>query len=333
MATFAGRWKTMKSDDLVLGIDGGGTKTVAWLGVHSSQGGSTIVGRGRAGPANPQAVGFPAATDNLAQAIGRAFEHAGIEVGPVAAAVLALAGSDRDENRRVFSDWAKQRRLADRFRIVHDALPVLAAGSPEGWGVALIGGTGSLAYGRNRGGQEARAGGWGFLFGDEGSGYSIGVAGLRAAAKSADGRGDPTMLLDVFLEHLNLTRPEQLVRSVYAIAYDRRAIAQLAELVSQVAAADDRVAQRILDDAASELATMVAAVARKLGFSGARFPLALAGGVLLGESGLRNRLESRMTSLGLETQSITQVAEPVTGSVLLAREDATAGWPGSSGSA
>ena len=310
----------MKSDDLVLGIDGGGTKTVAWLGVYPSQGEPTIVGRGRAGPANPQAVGFPAATDNLARAIGRAFEQARVEVGPVAAAVLALAGSDRDENRRVFSDWANQRHLAARFRIVHDAVAVLAAGSPEGWGVALIGGTGSLAYGQSPDGQEARAGGWGFLFGDEGSGYAIAVAGLRAAAKSADGRGEPTLLLDVFLEHLNLTRPEQLVRAVYPIAYDRRAIAQLAELVTQVAAADDRVAQRILDDAASELATMVAAVAAKLEFPGSQFPLALAGGILLGESGLRERLDSCMASLGLQPESVTPVAEPVAGAVLLARE-------------
>ena len=315
----------MKSDDLVLGMDGGGTKTVAWLGVRGPEGGPTMVGRGRAGPANPQAVGFPAATDNLARAIGRAFEQAGIEVGPVAAAVLGLAGSDRDENRRVFSDWANRRRLAERFRIVHDGLPVLAAGSSEGWGIALIGGTGSLAYGRTADGQEARAGGWGFLFGDEGSGYGIAVAGLRAAAKSADGRGEPTRLLDAFLEHLNLMRPEQLVRSVYAIAYDRREIARLAELVTRVAAADDPVAGGILDDAASELAAMVGAVATKLNFSGRRFPLALAGGVLLGETGLRNRLESCMASLGLQATSVVPVFEPVVGAVLLACRNAADG--------
>ena len=313
----------MRSNELVLGIDGGGTKTVAWLGVHSSKGGPAIVGRGRGGPANPQAIGFPAATENLDQAIGQAFGRAGIEVGPVAAAVLGLAGSDRDENRRVFSDWANQRCLADRFRIVHDALPVLAAGSPEGWGVALIAGTGSFAYGRSADGQETRAGGWGFLFGDEGSGYGIAVNGLRAAAKAADGRGESTRLLDAFLEHLNLARSQELVRAVYAIAYDRRAIAQLAELVTRVAAADDPVAQGILDDAGSELATMVSAVATKLEFPGGRFPLALTGGVLLAESGLRDRLENYMASRGLHPQSITPVAEPVAGAVLLAQEDVT----------
>ena len=326
-AISAGRSKTMRSDDLVLGIDGGGTKTVAWLGVHSSEGEMAILGRGRAGPANPQAVGFPAATDNLAQAVAWAFERAGVEPGPVAAAVLALAGSDRDENRRVFSNWARQRRLAKRFRIVHDALPVLAAGSPEGWGVALIAGTGSLAYGRSAGGREVRAGGWGFLFGDEGSGYGIAVAGLRVAAQAADGRSKPTQLLDAFLRHFMLSQPEELVRAVYEIAGNRREIARLAEIVTQVAAAGDPVAQDVLDNAASELATMVATVAGRLKFLDGQYPLALTGGALIAENGLRDRLESRMLSLGLAPRSIAPVAEPVTGAVLLAQEDARNGGP------
>ena len=77
----------------------------------------------------------------------------------MAAAVLAGAGSDREENRRAFREWAHDRRLADRFQVVHDAVPVLAAGTPDGWGVALISGTGSLAYGRTADGRTARAGG------------------------------------------------------------------------------------------------------------------------------------------------------------------------------
>ncbi|MGM0486613.1 MAG: N-acetylglucosamine kinase [Planctomycetota bacterium] len=314
----------MKIEDLVLGIDGGGTKTVAWLGTRPATEDSLVVGRGRAGPANPQAVGFPTATDNLGHAISQAFENADIEVRPVAAAVLGLAGSDREENRRRFSDWAATRGLAKRFRIVHDALPVLVAGSPGGWGVALISGTGSLAYGRTPGGQEARAGGWGFLFGDEGSGYSIAVAGLRAAAKSADGRGPPTRLLDAFQEHLNLIEPEQLVGAVYPTASDRRAVAQLAELVTQVAATEDPVAGGILDHAASELADMVSSVANRLELKGSSFPLALSGGMLLGDVGLRSRLETRLNSLALRAEPITPVNEPVAGALLLARHDAAA---------
>ena len=172
----------MQSDELVLGIDGGATKTVAWLALRSGGGEPSVVGRGAAGPANPQAIGFDEALGNLDQAIAAAFDDAGVKPGPLASAVLALAGWDREQNRQVLRRWAEKRCLASRLRMVHDALPVLVAGSPEGWGVALISGTGSFAFGQSRDGRSTRAGGWGYLFGDEGSGYAIALAGLRAAA-------------------------------------------------------------------------------------------------------------------------------------------------------
>ena len=118
------------------------------------------------------------ARQNLTGAVAAAFATAGIPRHAVASAVLAAAGSDGEEIRRAFSDWAEEVSLAVRFQVVLDAWPVLAAGTPDGWGIALISGTGSLAFGRAANGRTARAGGWGFLFGDEGSGYAIAVAGL-----------------------------------------------------------------------------------------------------------------------------------------------------------
>ncbi|MFH1266067.1 MAG: BadF/BadG/BcrA/BcrD ATPase family protein [Planctomycetota bacterium] len=312
----------MQSDRLVLGIDGGATKTVAWLALCDSEGKPSVVGRGMAGPANPQATGFPEALRNLDQAIAAALNEAGAKPGPLAAAVLALAGSDRDENRQVLHRWAEKRRLARRFRVVHDALPVLVAGSPEGWGVALIAGTGSLAFGQTRDGQTTRAGGWGFLFGDEGGGYAIALAGLQAAAKSADGRAPATQLLAALLERLDLKEPQQLIPAVYRMAADRAKIASLADAVTTTADQGDATAQRILDDAANELATMVAAVAQKLGFSGDPFPLALAGGVLLGSQRLRAGLENHVNSLGLRPKPIAVVKDPVAGAVKLAQAEA-----------
>lgn len=312
----------MPSEDLVLGIDGGATKTVAWLATRSGAPEPSLVGRGAAGPANPQAVGFDEALGNLDGAVAGAFQQAAVDPGPVAAAVLALAGSDRDENRRVLRRWAEDRRLAARFRVVHDALPVLVAGSPDGWGIALISGTGSLAFGRTRDGRSARAGGWGYLFGDEGSGYAIALAGLRAAAKKADGRGPDTGLLDALVGRLGLQKPQSLIPAVYRMAADRAAIASLADAVTSTAQQGDAVAGQILDDAARELAAMVAAVANKLGWSETPFPLALAGGLVLASSVLQNRLEAHVNSLGLAAAPVTNVPEPVLGAVKLAQADA-----------
>jgi N-acetylglucosamine kinase-like BadF-type ATPase len=303
---------------LVLGIDGGGSKTVAWLAGDSA----AIVGRGTAGASNFQAVGFEAALASLDRAVAAAFEDARLAPAPVAAAVVALAGCDREENRQVLIHWAEDRRLARRFRVVHDAIPVLAAGTPEGWGVALISGTGSLAFGQDRERRSARAGWWGYLFGDEGSAYAIALAGLRAAAKAADGRGPATQLVEAFLDRLRLARPEQLVAAVYRIAEDRAAIAALAEVVLATAEAGDAAAGGILDRSAEELAAMVAAVAERLSFPAGSFALALAGGMLLAGQRLRTGLASRLAALGPGPSPVTLVPEPVAGAVRLAQSEA-----------
>jgi len=312
----------MPGDQFVLGIDGGGTKTVAWLARRFPPAEQSALGRGSAGASNPQAVGFAKAIENLNRAIAAAFADARVKSGPVAAAVLALAGSDRPENRRVLTRWAEDHRLADRFCVVSDALPVLIAGSPDGWGVALIAGTGSFAFGQSRHGRSSRAGGWGFLFGDEGSSYAVALAGLRAAAKSADGRAPATGLLDALLDRLGLQEPQDLVTSVYRIAADRAAVASLGGVVTSTAAQGDPTAQRILDEAASELAAMVAAVARKLDLAGGPFPLAVAGGLLLGSRNLQDGLEAQIASMGLRPDPIAGVIDPVLGAVKLAQAEA-----------
>jgi N-acetylmuramic acid 6-phosphate etherase len=311
----------MENDQLVLGIDGGATKTVAWLARPTGEGEPSIVGRGAAGPANPHAVGFDVALANLDRAIAAAFDDAGLSAGPVAAAVLGLAGSGRDENRQVLHRWAEGRRLARRFRVVHDALPVLVAGSPEGWGVALISGTGSFAFGQTRVGRSERAGGWGYLLGDEGSGYQIALAGLRAAAQSADGRAPATRLLDALVRRLGVREPLELITAVQRMAGDRAQIASLADVVTEAADEGDALAQRILDGAAADLAGMVAAVARRLGFSDGTFPLALAGGVLLASERLQTGLEGRLAAQGVRPASVAVVSEPVLGAVRLAQMD------------
>ncbi len=307
----------LPSDDLVLGIDGGGTKTSAWIAWCRNDGELAVVGRGSAGGSNPQAVGLARALENLGEAVEAARREAGAG-GPLAAAVLGLAGSDRAEVREPILRWAEQHQIAQQFRVEHDALPVLAAGSAETWGVALISGTGSLAFGRNRQGQTARAGGWGFLLGDEGSGFAIAQAGLRAAFRASDGRGPATRLLDDLLTRLGCDQPTDLIPPLYRMAGDPAAIAGLAPWVLEAAAANDAAAKSILAEAGRELGAMVAAVAARLGFGGETFPLATAGGVLLANPALAEALQAALVELGLCVWPVTPVPHPVTGAVRLA---------------
>jgi N-acetylmuramic acid 6-phosphate etherase len=307
------------SSRVALGIDGGGSKTVAWLSRCDDAGRWTIVGRGAGGPSNPQAVGFAAAFQNLDRAVDGAFADARIQSAEVAAACGALAGAEREADRRQVEQWAKGRKLARTLQLVHDALPLLAAGTPQGWGIALIAGTGSFAFGLNEQGQSARAGGWGYLLGDEGSGYIIALAALKAAAQAADGRAPATRLLERFMQKFNIPRPLDLIGVVYQGKVDRPTIAAWSDLVFEEADAGDDVAQQIVAHAARELAQTVAAVGRQIGLKGRDFPLAASGGLLIHHAAYRRQLADELLVAGYRADPIGIVAEPVAGAVVLAQ--------------
>ena len=303
---------------LVLGVDGGGTKTAAWLAAAHPDDSNEILGRGTAGPGNPRAVGFETAQRNILTAIAAAFEDAKLGHQPVAVACFGLAGAGRPEEQQRIKHWAHEQKIAPRMLVVGDAEPVLAAAAPDNVGIALICGTGSLAWGRNAKGIVARTGGWGYLIGDEGSGYAIAVAGLRAAMQAADGRGPATTLLTEFQRHLAIERPEQIIDRIYDSAKTRRQIAELAAIVFAAAEHDD-VARELLIHAAADLATMVKSLATRLGFSRNAYRLALAGGVLIHQPTFRQMLLDELARMQVEPETSTLVAEPVRGAIELAR--------------
>ena len=216
----------MRPDDLVLGVDGGGSKTIAWLANCDTNDQAHVIGIGRAGPSNCRSVPVAQASENLDRAIDSAFDDAKLTRMPVAGACVSLAGADRILEQQQFRSWAALRNLANRLTITNDAIPVLYAASNDGTGIALISGTGSFAFGRNPSGETARCGGWGGLFGDEGSGYHIALACLRAASRAADGRGPQTILLPRTLEHFGITEPSELIPIVYSAKIDRPTIAR-----------------------------------------------------------------------------------------------------------
>ncbi len=314
----------LPNDELVLGIDGGGSKTVAWIARCQAGDELTVVGRGVSGGSNPQAVGLKAAMASLSQAVEAARSQAGAGPGPLAAAFVGLAGSGRAEIQEPVLRWAEEHQVARCCRVDHDALSVLAAEPIAGWGVALISGTGSMAFGLDRQGRTARAGGWGFLLGDEGSGYAIARAGLRAAAQAADGRGSATRLLGAFLMRLECRQPADLISTVHRIVGDPGAVAALAPVVLEAAASADAVARAIVVQAGCDLAAMVAAVAEKLGFGGGPFPLAMTGGVLLADSLLRQSLKSSLAERDLHPEPVVPVPDPVAGALRLAAQLRTA---------
>ncbi len=300
---------------LALGIDGGGTHTVALLAAATADK-WTIVGRGTAGPSNLQVVGNERALTALDEAVNAAFRAAGIPRNSVACACLGLAGADRADDQIVIREWAERVGLAKRVDVTNDAAILLAAGTPQGCGLALIAGTGSFAFGRSTDGWRARAGGWGYLLGDEGSAYAVVLAGLQAVARAADGRGPATRLTERFLKQLGLNQPQELIAAVYRSGRSRADLAALAPLVLEEAEADE-VARGIVEREARELARAGETVVRQLRWEGP-IPLALAGGLLLGSEVYRQRVLDALTSFGVAPGPITLVDEPAQGGVQLA---------------
>lgn len=308
----------MNSADLLIGVDGGGSKTVAWLATRDDLTERGVIGRGLAGASNLQAVGFAVATAHLEQAIDAAFADAKRTRRRVASACIGLAGAGRENDRTSIQQWAARRDLAVQTTISNDALPVLYAGTPDGWGVALVSGTGSFAFGRTAAGVTGRCGGWGPLFGDEGSGYAIALAGLRAAAQAADGRSDETMLLERFLRHFNLSDPGELVSTIYVPTFARSDIARLAGIVFAASDEQDPVAVGIIRDAATVLTQIVGAVVRKLQVQDRPVPLALAGGVLLHHPKFRQLLCDELAANRLHFSPTSTVRDPVAGALTIA---------------
>jgi N-acetylglucosamine kinase-like BadF-type ATPase len=308
----------MTTPPLLLGIDGGGTKTVAWLAPLDDAANTIVLGRGQAGPGNPRAAGFETAQQNIAAAITAAYTDANLPQNTAAAACFSLAGAGREIEQRRIADWAAQQGLAQTVRVTGDAEPILAAASPDHSGVALICGTGSLAWGRNSAGQVARAGGWGYLMGDEGSAYAIARAALTAAARAADGRGPATEILAHLQREIDAKLPEELIERIYAPEMTRERLASLAKMVFD-AAKSDSVAREIVAGAAGDLAQMVATLCDRLSLPSNGYTLALSGSVILNQPALRSLLEGELIRRYREPHSISIVDDPVIGAVALAR--------------
>jgi N-acetylmuramic acid 6-phosphate etherase len=304
---------TRYDDDLVIGVDGGGSSTVALVASQSA-----ILGRGESGPSNLYAVGEARAFQALDEALAAAFVAAGRSRAKVRAAVLGLAGADRPADADIIHGWAERSGLAQHIEVINDAVLLLAAGTPDGWGVGLVAGTGSIAFSRAPDGRTARAGGWGHLLGDEGSGYGLALAGLRAAAQAADGRGPVTTLTDLFLHELGVSEPMDLIPAVYRGGRDRAALAALAPVVLEAGLQGDAIAREIVREAADQLARAVAAAATAVQLRLTDLPLAITGGTLLGSDNYRQTVLHALTKHGVRPDPVQMVHEPAEGGVRLA---------------
>lgn len=303
----------------VLGIDAGGTKTVCQLADEREQ----ILAEARGGGANLQASGEleveKVLHDVMEEAIG---DH---DVRP-AAICLGIAGVDRPEDSRVIRGIMKRIGYKARVLVVNDALVALEAGAPARSGVVVIAGTGSIAYGRNDRNEAARAGGWGYMLGDEGSGYWIGRAALRAVLREADRRGPATQLTGLLLHYYGVPRAQDLIAQVYHGSLRPAAIAALAQCVQGAFSDGDAVAIGILRSAVDQLESAALSVTRRLDLIGSEFPFVFSGGIFRAVPWLEQELGRRLPMACPRSRTALLAEEPAIGAVRLALAEARGGY-------
>jgi N-acetylglucosamine kinase-like BadF-type ATPase len=255
----------------VLGIDAGGSKTRGLLADEHGR----VIGSAHAGGANLRTHGELAVEIRLHSVAEEASGEAGVRPDAVA---VGIAGADRPDDLAIIRQILARLGFRERVLVTNDARIALVAGSPARVGLALVCGTGSIAWGQNSAREVARAGGWGWYLGDEGSGFWIGVSAVRHILRGVDGRGPRSSMEPLLYEHFKISRPEQILYAVYDDDFPRHHVALFAEKVEEAARGGDEVAAAILTEAAQELALAAATVRDRLRLDDAPYDVVLSGG-------------------------------------------------------
>ncbi len=298
-----------------LGIDGGGTRTAAWL----ADGDGKVLGRAESGPSNPLKVGFHAAEREILKVFRACLRDAGISRSAAQSILHAVcagvAGVDRRVVQRRLLAWLRRQIPAQHHLLLSDAAIALAAAVRDAPGIVVVAGTGSIAFARDHRGNVMRAGGWGIPFDDHGSGYDLGRKAVAAALRSFDGRGPQTVLVKRICRHWGLRD----IAAVTTKRIDQQQIAALFPLVMKAATEGDAVACRLCDDAARDLASLAIALLKRAGWTRRATPVVLSGGVLQSSELIRRAFARYLRRAAPRARLELLKRPPVEGALWLAR--------------
>jgi N-acetylglucosamine kinase-like BadF-type ATPase len=265
---------------LVVGVDGGGTRTRAVV-----LDGDRILGEGVAGPSNPLRVGISNGASAIREAIDKACAASFVNRDDLTAAGIGLAGVRRKDIRTRMREVLIETLGIKNIELTTDGEIALYGSTDGAPGIVVISGTGSICCGVNRQGKHVYAGGWGPVAGDEGSGSWIARRALQAVAQATDERGPKTSLTRAACEFFQVAAPDDLATAIYAPTVTNDRIAGFSKHVIEAARLGDEVARNILTEAGRELGKAAATVIRKLKMEQERFQVAFVGGVFTaGES-------------------------------------------------
>jgi N-acetylglucosamine kinase-like BadF-type ATPase len=307
-----------------LGVDGGGTNTRSMLfrapADYDAELLPRLVSEGRAEAANFHRVGIEAATKSVVTAITQACRAANISPAQITAACIGLAGVSHPDNHHKMFVAIEKAIPALHFTLETDARIALAGATAGKPGIVIIAGTGSIAYGVNKEGKVARAGGWGPTLGDEGSGTYIGRRALEAVMTAYDRRAhEETQLTEKICRFFNVKTPPELPAVIYNPDNNvTPQIAQLSKIVVETAEAGDATAIEILKDAAYELARAIKAVIEQLEMQEEEFRIGYVGGVFGADDLILQPLREEIASFAPNAKIALPIYKPALGAAKLA---------------
>jgi len=300
----------------VVGIDGGGTKTVGVLADDKG----LIHAAATTGATNPNGVGYERTEQEIKALLTELARQAPSQFSELSFLFAGMSGVDREPDKIRMSE-IYSRYLPDSCRILvdNDAVNALYSGTLGEPGVVHISGTGSITFGVNHNGERARVGGWGYLMGDEGSGFSIGRKILRAVFNEYDGHGNPTLLTNLILEQTEKTSVPDLIPLVYQHENPREIIASFSRLAVIAAEKGDAESQAILLSAGKEMGENNHHLIQKLFTEKEEMvPVVLAGGVYTNAEWYIPAIKEELARLPFKTKIILPAHTPAGGSVLAA---------------
>lgn len=306
-------------NELILAVDGGATNCRAIL--CTSDG--VVLGCAQSGPCNYQNVGLDMTVARLREVVINVVSG---RTQQLKAAVFGLAGLDTREDYRIVSaavnTMLSQLGISCENTIMDNdgMITLLGAVGPDN-GVLVIAGTGTIACGITKQGDQARAGGWGHLLDDSGSGYAIGKAALSHIMRVYDGRDCESGIVKAVLDQLMLPEPESVVNWVYSENYSIDRVAALAPAICALAEQGDWKARAILADSTQGLKSIAMAVIHRLQLQHSPFQLLLSGGLLRNTQVFRDQLVDLIRAECPLVNLIDAQYPPICGAVLRALQN------------
>ncbi len=295
-----------------MGIDGGGTKTNTVIADMDGR----IIARATGGPTNPNAVPRQKLENTLSTMLQELKTQQPDAFENITSLFAGMSGAANDRMQDELKGILEQ-LVPDGVRICveADTINALYSGTYGEPGIVQISGTGSITFGINAKSEHARVGGWGFLFGDEGSGYDIGRQGIVAALKFQDGRGSETILLDMLRSYFDVTSEHELVQEIYALPSPKDGIAPVSRIVFQAYIKNDQVARHIITDAAKEISLSIKTLYKKHFSPAKEVKAVLCGGIFNNKDIMPRLLESKLQDHPNINLTIPEMS-PVGGSVI-----------------